>query len=218
MHAFNRWLGILMMVLGAGAMAAAVILGIGNFQEDRSAGVSAETALPKVIEAIEQGKVNAPVIYYNEALEPVPAYVENPDMELPEKEILNEYYCGLLSFPSLGLELPVISEFSYPALQNAPCRYLGTPYQNHLVICAHNYESHFRRIRELVPGDKILFVDLDGNEFHYLVAETEILDGYDYDAMMHSDWPLTLFTCTFDSSSRVTVRCILEDGNIIVTE
>ena len=52
------------------------------------------------------------------------------------------------------------------------------------------------------------FTDVEGNVLSYTVAETELLDGSDVEAMEAGDWDLTLFTCTVGGKTRVTVRCL----------
>ena len=73
----------------------------------------------------------------------VPDYLLTPEMEMPVETIDGVDYVGVLRIPALALELPVISQWSYPLLKIAPCRYSGSAYQNNLVLCAHNYASHF---------------------------------------------------------------------------
>lgn len=104
-------------------------------------------------------------------------------------------------------ELPVISSWDYPGLRVAPCRYTGSAYTDDLVIAAHNYASHFGRLRELSQGDSIRFTDTDGNVFDYVVSELEILEPYAVSQMTEGDWDLTLFTCTPGGQHRVTLRC-----------
>ena len=89
-----------------------------------------------------------------------------PSGKLPEEDLFQEYgisepqeetvltvyeytYIGILTIPSLGIELPVQDEWSYPNLKIAPCRYAGTVADGNLIVAAHNYRSHFGRIGEL---------------------------------------------------------------------
>lgn len=136
-----------------------------------------------------------------------PDYLLNPKMDMPEQELDGVAYIGSLSIPALELELPVISEWSYPNLKIAPCRYQGSAYLDNLVIAAHNYESHFGRLRELSPGDQVLLTDMAGNEFCYEVMELEILAPTAIEEMTLGEYDLTLFTCTISGQSRFTVRC-----------
>ena len=140
----------------------------------------------------------------------IPDYLLNPDMDMPEFTLssLGGAECiGTLEIPSLDLQLPVISEWSYPALRLAPCRYTGSAYKGDLVIAAHNYQSHFGRLKTLSTGSEVVFTDAVGNRFVYQVAVIEALTPWSVDDMTSGEWPLSLFTCTLDSQNRVTVRC-----------
>lgn len=116
-------------------------------------------------------------------------------------------YIGYLSLPSLGLELPVMSEWSYARLKIAPCRYTGSVYSGDMVLAAHNFSSHFGRLSELSPGDAVIFTDAEGNVFAYEVADAEILPPTAVEEMTAGEWPLTLFTCTYGGRTRLTIRC-----------
>jgi sortase A len=137
----------------------------------------------------------------------IPDYKLNPDMEMPTITIDGHKYIGTLEIPSLNLKLPIMSEWSYPNLKIAPCRYYGSAYKSNMIIAAHNYNTHFGRLSKLNIGDTVKFIDADKNEFLYSVADLEILQPTDCKAMKDSQWDLTLFTCTIGGRTRVTVRC-----------
>lgn len=137
----------------------------------------------------------------------IPDYILNPRMDMPEVEIDGRAYIGTLELPTLGLEFPIISHWSYGGLRVSPCRYTGSAYTDDLVLAAHNYNSHFGRLKNLQPGDSILFTDADGNQFSYTVAAKETLQPTAVEEMTDSGYPLTLFTCTLGGSYRVTIRC-----------
>lgn len=136
-----------------------------------------------------------------------PAYMLNPDMEMPVKSIDGRDYIGLIEIPAFGLSLPVLSELSDSGLRIGPSRYKGSAYSDDMIICAHNYSSHFRNLRNLKTGDEIIFTDIDGNAFRYAVASIETLLPTSIEEMESGDWALTLFTCTIGGSYRITVRC-----------
>jgi len=140
-------------------------------------------------------------------LEEAPVFVSSPEIEMPVKEIDGHDYIGVLCIPSLGLELPVMAQWDYDSLQLTPCRYTGSVYQNNLVICAHNYDTHFGQIKNLGYGDPVQFIDVEGKVFNYITVEQEVLEPTAIDEMTSSEWDLTLFTCTLGGTSRVTVRC-----------
>ena len=137
-----------------------------------------------------------------------PDYVLDPEMDMPEIEIDGETYIALLEIPDLDLSLPVCGSWSYSNLRVAPCRYSGSAYLDNLVICAHNYTSHFANIRYLSAGSPVYLTDADGNTFTYTVTQVEILEPTAIDEMITGDdWDLTLFTCTTGGQARVAVRC-----------
>ena len=127
---------------------------------------------------------------------------------MPETLIGGKAYIGTLEIPKLDLRLPVMSDWDYPSLKIAPCRYYGSAYSGDLVISAHNYESHFGLLKQLMPGDTVRFTDVNGNLFAYSVANQELLQLDQVEAMRESGYELTLFTCTVGGASRVTVRCV----------
>lgn len=139
----------------------------------------------------------------------VPDYVLHPEMEMPAVEIDGNRYIGTITLPVLGLEFPVMEEWSLPKLKKAPCRYSGTAYMGNMIICAHNYRSHFGKISNLRAGDIIIFTDVDGNVFTYEVKCLETLATVE--ELQDGEWDLTLFTCTLAGNTRVTVRCVSVD-------
>ncbi len=131
-------------------------------------------------------------------------------------EIENAAYIGYISIPKLGIELPVMNEWSYDNLKISPCRYKGTAAEGDIIIAAHNYNSHFGRLNELSGGEEIVFTAADGKTYNYEVIQTENISGKDVEAMefgSSENWDLTLFTCTLSGQSRVTIRAILQDNN-----
>ena len=75
------------------------------------------------------------------------------------------------------------------------------------MLAAHNYNSHFGKLKNLHQGDRVIFTDVDGNVFTYEVAVKETLRPTAVEEMTSGQWPLTLFTCTIGGSYRVTIRC-----------
>ena len=131
----------------------------------------------------------------------------DPEKEMPVYEVNGVSYVGVLEIPSLGLELPIISQWSNDNARIAPCRYQGSAYLDNLIICAHNYKSHFGKLSVLSLEDTVLFEDMEGNQFRYQVVEFEVMDGTAIEQMESGDWDLTLFTCTVGGNTRLTVRC-----------
>lgn len=123
-------------------------------------------------------------------------------------------YCGYVTLSSLGIELPVTDSWSYEKLKYSPCLYSGTAEGHDMIIAAHNFNSHFGRIKELSQGDELWFTDVSGARTKYAVSYTETVSGTDAEHMREGggkDWDLTLFTCTLNGQSRVAVRAVIDE-------
>ena len=192
-------------MLGAGLLliAAALALAAYNVIDAQRAARSAAQAL----EALSQTTAVSAAEPEEASADNAPAYLADPEMPMPTVSFDGNDYIGRVDIPSLGLSLPVISEWSYPRLKIAPCRYTGSAYLDNLIIAAHNYSSHFGNLNRLNNGDTVTFTDVDGNQFTYAVSRIEDLPGTAIEEMQAGEWDLTLFTCTLGGRSRVTVRC-----------
>lgn len=192
-------------MLGAGLLliAAALALAAYNVIDAQRAARSAAQAL----EALSQTTAVSAAEPEEASADNAPAYLADPEMPMPTVSFDGNDYIGRVDIPSLGLSLPVISEWSYPRLKIAPCRYTGSAYLDNLIIAAHNYSSHFGNLNRLNTGDTVTFTDVDGNQFTYAVSLIEDLPGTAIEEMQAGEWDLTLFTCTLGGRSRVTVRC-----------
>lgn len=189
-------------------IAAALLLTVYNLWDEHRAG----TAVTQVMEQLQKQTpdsmlVQTPSSPAGPGESEIPDYILNPDMEMPTMDIDGNRYIGTLDIQALNLSLPVMSEWSYPKLKIAPCRYVGTAYQGNFVIAAHNYRTHFGSLGNLSAGDRVTFTDVDGNIFSYDVVEVQILNPAAIEEMVSDDWDLSLFTCTLGGKTRLTVRC-----------
>ena len=114
---------------------------------------------------------------------------------------------GILSIPAIALELPVLTDWSYAKLKKAPCHYYGSYLEKDFVIAGHNFSTHFGGLYELQTGDIVKFTDVEGNVYVYEVVLIETLPAAATEEMIMAGFDLSLYTCTLDGGSRVTVRC-----------
>jgi len=208
--------GMLCIYTGLLLIAAALALIGYNQWED----AQAEQAVASVMQqlkvpepASEQSSISAPVSMLSSEQE-IPDYILNPNMEMPAQEVDGYDYIGIVEVPSCEIELPVISQWSYPALKRAPCRFDGSAYTDDLILAAHTYNAHFRRLRELYGGEEVIFTDIVGNQFCYEVVGVETINETDLESLKAGDWDLTLFTCTAGGSARILIRCERIDSGV----
>ena len=195
--------GPVLIFTGLLLIAAALFITAFNLREEAAARTASVRAADR-LEALIPAHTPRPAAVSGAVL---PENVPETDMEMPVKTVDGVDYIGVIAVPSLSLELPVASEWSYERLKTSPCRYSGSVYSGDMVLCAHNYSSHFGQIKTLKPGDAVVFTDVDGNVYNYEVAELETLQPAAVDEMKSGEWDLTLFTCTIGGQTRVTVRC-----------
>ena len=201
--------GIVCIILGAALLLGSVLLSQINQREDAAAQQAAMEVLPQLVEQVHERTAN-------DSTEPTEVELQIPvellteeDKKMTEVEIDGHLYIGYITIPAVQMELPVMSDWSYPKLKIAPCRYTGSVRGEDLVLMAHNYNGHFKRISELEIGDDVFFMDMDGNEIHYQVVGKDILAATAVEEMTSGDFDLTLFSCTYGGSSRMTVYCNL---------
>lgn len=194
------------MVIGSVLVLSALGLFLYNAQEQKQGGDAVDVLMPQLVEAIhdrQDDQIQEP------ATEDDPQIIVTQPREekLPVVEIDGYGYIGFVSIPALGVELPVMADWSYPQLKISPCRFTGELYSDDLVIMAHNYDRHFGSLKDLRVGDTVTFTDMDGVSTLYAVAALDLLEPTDVEELTAGDFDLTLFTCTYGGKSRVTVRC-----------
>ena len=139
--------------------------------------------------------------------EPESPPTEPEVVEMPQTTLNGYALVGILQVPAVGLELPILDSWNYDLLKISPCRYSGTAAGGNLILLAHNYDRHFGPFKQLVPGDTVTFLSVDGTRYQYAVTATEILQKTELERLTSSGHDLTLFTCTKGGYSRVVVRC-----------
>lgn len=195
--------GIVFIALGAVLILSALLLLLYNRHEAALAGKEAEILLSDV-EAAVGGQTSS-----GGPTDPTEETETEPTLppELPVVHLNGYDYVGYVEIPALELKLPVMATWDYDLLQVAPCRQFGSSRTDDLVIAAHNYVTHFGYLKKLIPGDTVVFTDMDGIVNTYAVEKTETLDPTSVDAVKNSGCDLVLYTCTIGGKTRVCVFC-----------
>lgn len=121
-------------------------------------------------------------------------------------------YIGTLQVPSVGLELPILADWSMDKLKIAPCRYAGTADGTGFVLMGHNYARGFGRLAKIAVGDVVHFRDVNGKITTYEVIGMDVLQPTAVEEMVSEAYDLSLFTCTYGGKARLTVRCEKREG------
>ena len=204
--------GIAIVTVGAVLILSALLLLLYNRYEDANAGQEAESLLASVEAAISAQAMDTTAATAPNRPDASEVPAPTPlDPEMPVVMLDGYEYVGYVEIPTLGLKLPVMSEWDYTRLKVAPCRQFGSSRTDDLVIAAHNYESHFGHLKDLSVGDTVTFTDMDGIVNTYCVEKIETLNPNEVDAVQNSGYDLVLYTCTKGGKTRVTVFCDREE-------
>ncbi len=208
----RRKAGNFCIILGTALLLGALSLFLYNRQEAESARKASGEHLAQLVRVLSEASsgLNGEEVQTDwlqqQVLRPEDLLTEE-DLKMTETVIDGYAYIGYLSMPTVGLELPILSDWDYTRLNIAPCRYYGTLKGNDLVLMAHNYAFHFGPISRLQEGDEVVFVDMDGIVTRYTVAASDVLPPFSHSEITAGKYDLTLFTCTYGGQSRVTVYC-----------
>ena len=192
----KRKVGITLVTLGLALILFAVALLLYNNYENRKAQRQSEELVNSIVDIANENR-------YDAEIDPF-------DTEMKVVDINGYGYIGYLSVPELNLNLPVMSEWDYNRLKIAPCRYYGSTKTDNLVICAHNYRSHFGYIGRLNADSTVTFTDMEGVKKTYTVSSIEVLQPTDTELVKDTGDDLILYTCTYGGRTRVVVRCAEE--------
>ena len=220
--------GLILLTAGVVLVFAALLLFFHNRIEDKTAGENAEKTLQQLEDAItereakdETDTTRAPDVSSSPGM-PSPAGTGSgsnglpapPALDMPTVRSGAYDYIGYLDFPGYDLTMPVAATWSFPAMEISPCRHTGSVYNDNLVVAGHNYKTEFDVLFRLEAGDTVTFTDVDGNVFTYTVREFASVTPDDSDTVMNSGYALTMYTCNWDTSERVTVFCERTGGEI----
>ena len=188
--------GLLMLLSGG-------LLVYKNHREASSAGDTSQDVLESMQAMMETTAQPTAPAGETDPTEETEATEPTESQPMKEQKINGQNYIGYLSIPDLGLELPVMSTWSYSGLRVAPCRQQGTVAGHDLVIAAHNYPQHFGKLKDLTPGTYVRFTDMDGNMTEYAAQVVETVGASDEASVLGAKWDLVLYTCTLGGQMRV---------------
>lgn len=194
---------IIFILLGAVLILSACALGVYYLYEDHRAKENAALILTMIEPSVEAA------VYEPEDERTSPSQMEEDAQSTIRFEEDELDVIGILTLEKLDIRLPVLSEYRAQNLKITVCRYEGDYFaqSGKMVIAGHNYKSHFGKLSQMTEGDIVIFTNIYGNEYQYYVTDIIEIDGTDTDALVEGDWTLSLFTCAFDRTKRIVVRC-----------
>lgn len=125
-------------------------------------------------------------------------------------------YLGKIFIDKINLEYSVFKDISEENLKISPCKFYGTDFgqKGNICIAGHNYNDSrfFGKIAELEENDKIKLVNLNGEEFEYIVFDKFETNDDDFSILKSSkNFELTLLTCNNSNKKRIIVKAYMKE-------
>ena len=121
---------------------------------------------------------------------------------LPLLQVSGVVCAGLLSIPNLRQGWPVGG--LYESLRKLPCLVRNEACPQLITIEGMDYESQFSILRQLATGDEVLFTDVNGLPYHFIVDYTGTDPG-----RRESEWDLELLSY-MGGEDPYCVGCLLQ--------
>ncbi|NLJ94194.1 MAG: sortase [Clostridiaceae bacterium] len=184
----------------------ALLLVVHNIIQDKNAEKTSKQVLAKFEESKEQLQIATRTKSENTNTITNTLILPDEEEEILIVDVDGAPIVGVLEIPNIDLKLPVTVDWHEDLMWGYANLYHGENYSDSLVIMAHGNKSHFAGLNYLVEGDQVIFTDVLDRQKVYDFAGKEIIHENNVEEMIETNYPLTLFTCTLDGRSRVTVR------------
>jgi len=116
----------------------------------------------------------------------------------------------------INIEYSVFKDMNEENLKISPCKFHGVEFGNmgNICIAGHNYNDNrfFGKINELELKDKIKLINLEGQEFEYIVFDKFETTDDDLSILKGTkNYELTLLTCNNSNKKRIIVKAYMKE-------
>lgn len=130
---------------------------------------------------------------------------ERNDNRMPILSVDGIDFVGVLEVPRYGSILPVCAKWG--RLTKYPCRFGGSIYDGTMQIGATNQKGQYDFYGEITVGDNILFTDVEGNRYAYVVTNLRYEKHADQATLEFEESALTLFIKNVYDTEYQIVSC-----------
>ena len=114
-------------------------------------------------------------------------------------------FVGLIELPRYASALPVCADWGKTS--QYPCRFSGSIYDGTMQIGATTQKGQYDFYRELSVGDTLIYTDVEGNQYTYVITSLRYEKHADQAALQQKKTPLTLFLKNVYSFEYLIVFC-----------
>lgn len=130
---------------------------------------------------------------------------------MPTLEIEETDFAGLIELPDFDKILPVCNEWDKTKISQFPCRYMGSVYDNSLIIGGSDNEGQFDFIKTISNGDTVSITDVEGQRFSFTVTDIRKTKDVSTENLTKKDADLVLFARNSFGFDYTVVRCDLKN-------
>lgn len=129
------------------------------------------------------------------------------DLSMPMLEINGENFIGIFEFPLYDITLPISEKWQGQNINNFPCRYSGSVYNDSLIIGGSDNKGQFDFMKIITDGDVLYITDVTGSRYSYKVDDIEITDDISTENLLSEKSDLVLFARSTYALNYTIVRC-----------
>ena len=147
-----------------------------------------------------QWNINSSVQKSETYVETLRTLIPEPQGAVPEERRDNSMsvlsidgadFVGVIEMPRYESALPVCANWGH--LTKYPCRFSGSIYDSTLQIGATSQKGQYDFYREISVGDTVIFTDVEGNRYTYIVTNLQYESHADQTILNREESALTLF-------------------------
>lgn len=136
--------------------------------------------------------------------------------DIEKTNIETSNYLGKIIIDKINIEYSVFKDMNEENLKISPCKFHGVEFgkMGNICIAGHNYNDNrfFGKINELELKDKIKLINLEGQEFEYIVFDKFETTDDDLSILKGSkNYELTLLTCNNSNKKRIIVKAYMKE-------
>ncbi len=131
------------------------------------------------------------------------------NISMPMLEIDGMNFIGIIEIPAFNITLPVYSTWNTAKLSKFPCRYMGSVYNNTLIIGGSDNKGQFDFMKIISENDYVFFTDTTGMRYSYRVDNIEISKDASTESLKGEKGDLIFFARNTYSLDYTIVRCAL---------
>lgn len=129
---------------------------------------------------------------------------------MPILQVKKDDFVGIIEVPLFGTELPLCDEWNGTRVSQYPCRYMGSTYDNSLIIGGSDNKGQFDFIKKISNGDIVSVTDATGQRFSYTVTDIRKTKDVSTENLTSKDCDLVLFARNSFAFDYTVVRCDLK--------